>query len=205
VKRWSILIAWALLASGCTGSLLDSHADKPQVYRLAAVAVAPGGEPLAAALSVARPRAASSLDTERIAVVQPGSVFDYFAGVRWSEPAPQMLQQVLVEALVSDGRFATTVAAPSRVPAEYLLDIELRQFAAYYVQPGAPPQVQVQWQATLVDTRSGARVTTFVVGTQSTASGNHRGAVVSAFEQATSAAVRDTLVRLREGSAGLVR
>jgi cholesterol transport system auxiliary component len=132
-------------------------------------------------------------------------VFDYFAGVRWSEPAPQMLQQVLVEALVSDGRFATTVAAPSRVPAEYLLDIELRQFAAYYVQPGAPPQVQVQWQATLVDTRSGARVTTFVVGTQSTASGNHRGAVVSAFEQATSAAVRDTLVRLREGSAGLVR
>ena len=41
-----------------------------------------------------------------------------------------MLQHLLVQALADDGRFATVVAAPSRVPSEYLLEIELRQFEA---------------------------------------------------------------------------
>ena len=107
------------------------------------------GAALPAALAVARPRAASSLDTERIAVVRGGSGFDYFAGVRWSDPAPQMLQQLLVEALVADGRFATAVAAPSRVPAEFMLDVELREFAAFYETEAALPRARVQWQATL--------------------------------------------------------
>jgi len=205
VRRRLLLPMVLLAASGCTDSLLASHADAPQVYRLSAAPAVPGGEALAAALSVARPRAAPALDTDRIAVVQPASGFDYFSSVRWSEPAPQMLQQMLVEALVADGRFATTVAAPSRVPTEYLLDIELRRFAAFYVQAGAAPEVRVQWQVTLVDTRTGVRVTGFVAETTATATENRRGAVVAAFEQAASAAVQDTVARIRAATAGLVR
>ena len=186
MRRWLVLLTLLLAATGCTDSLLASHGAAPHVYRLSATPAAPGGDALAAALSVARPRAAPALDTDRIAVVQPGSGFDYFSGVRWSEPAPQMLQQMLVEALVADGRYSTTVAAPSRVPTEYLLDIELRQFAAFYAQAGAAPEVRVQWQVTLVDTRTGARVTGFVAETKATAAENRRGAVVAAFEQAAS-------------------
>jgi len=205
VRRRLVLLMLLLATGGCTDSLLATHADAPQAYRLSAAPAAPGGDALAAALSVARPRAASALDTTRIAVVQPGSAFDYFSGVRWSEPAPQMLQQMLVEALVADGRFATTVAAPSRVPTEYLLDIEVRSFAAFYAQAGAAPEVRVQWQVTLVDTRSGARVTSFVAETKATAAENRRGAVVAAFQQAASAAVQDTVARIRAATAGLVR
>lgn len=187
----------ALATTGCAGSLLATHGDAPQTYRLAAPAASSGGAALDAALSVARPRAASALDTERIAVVLPGSGFDRFAGVRWAEPAPQMLQQMLVEAFSADGRFASTVAAPSRVPTRYLLDIELRRFAAYYAQAGAAPEVRVQWQVTLVDTQSGARIASFVEETTAKAAENRRGAVVAAFEAATSAAVRDTVARVR--------
>ena len=204
MRRRLVLLMLLLATGGCTDSLLASHADAPQVYRLSAAPAVPGGDALAAALSVARPRATSALDTSRIAVVQPGSAFDYFSGVRWSEPAPQMLQQMLVEALVADGRFATTVAAPSRVPTEYLLDVEVRAFAAFYAQAGAAPEVRVQWQVTLVDTRSGARVTSFVAETKATAAEDRRGAVVAAFQQAAYAAVQDTVARVRAATSSLV-
>jgi len=205
VKRPLAVFVLALAVAGCSGGLLATHGDAPQVYRVAGAPAAPsGGASLPEALAVARPRAASSLDTERIAVVR-GSGFDYFAGVRWSDPAPQMLQQVLVEALVADGRFATAVTAPSRVPVEFLLDIELREFAAFYETADALPRVRVQWQATLLDARSGTRVASFHVGSMAAAAENRRDALIAAFQQATQAAVDETVARIRAGSESLRR
>lgn len=197
-----LLLALALLAaSGCTGSLLESHAEPLQAYRLASVAVAPGGATAQAVLAVARPRATASLDSDRIAVLEPGHAFDHFAGVRWAEPAPQMLQRMLVDAFAGDGAFAVTVAAPSRVPAEYLLDVELREFSAVYAQAGAAPEVRVQWQATLVDTKRGTRAGSVLATAQVAATSNRREAIVAAFQQATDRAVTDTVAAIR--SAGV--
>jgi len=157
------ILACVALA-GCAGSLLESKSEAPEIYRLDG---AQSGAPRRAAaaspasLGVTRPRAATSLDTERIAVVQPGSRFDYYAGVRWSEAAPEMLQQRLVQALSADGSFATVVAAPSRVPPDLFLDVELRRFEATYTSAGAPPRVRVELQATLVDGRGLGRIASF--------------------------------------------
>jgi len=202
-----IAVTLLLLAStGCTGSLLESHAEPAKVYRLGAVSVAgSGGERLDVALSVARPRAAASLDTDRVAVAQAGNAFDYFAGVRWADPAPRMLQQILVAAFTTEDSFASAVAAPSRVPTEYQLDIELRQFTAVYAAAGTAPEVRVQWQATLVDTRHGTRVASFVVESASTAAANRRDAVVAAFQQATAAVVTDTVARVHAAAAADAR
>jgi cholesterol transport system auxiliary component len=205
VKRSLAAVALSLAMAGCAGGLLGTHGEAPQVYRIAGAPAQSGGPSLPVALAVARPRAASSLDTERIAVVRGGSGFDYFAGMRWSDPAPQMLQQVLVEALVVDGRFATAVAAPSRVPAEFLLDVELREFAAFYETADTLPQARVRWQATLIDARSGTRVASFQVGSTAVAVANRRDALIVAFQQATQAAVSETVARIRAGSESLGR
>jgi cholesterol transport system auxiliary component len=199
------MFALALAVAGCSGGLLGMHGDPPQVYRIAGAPGSSAGASLPAALAVTRPRAASSLDTERIAVVRGGSGFDYFAGVRWSDPAPQMLQKLLVEALVADGRFATAVAAPSRVPAEFLLDVELWEFAAFYATENAPPRVRVQWQVTLVDARTGTRVASFQVENTTVAAANRREALIAAFQQATQAAVNETVARIRAGSEAIAR
>jgi len=205
VKRPLALFALALAVAGCSGSLLGTHGDPPQVYRIAGAPGSSAGAALPAALAVARPRAASSLDTERIAVVRGGSGFDYFAGVRWSDPAPQMLQQLLVEALVADGRFATAVAAPSRVPAEFMLDVELREFAAFYETEAALPRARVQWQVTLVDARAGTRVASFLVESTAVAAANRRDALIAAFQQATQSAVGETVARIRAGTESIAR
>jgi len=202
VKTLATMLLAAVLCTGCVGSLLESGNEAPEIYRLAGVGLPDRGEPLPLALAVAPPRAAASLDTERIAVIQPDSRFDYFTGLRWAESAPQMLQQLLVRALADDGRFATVVAAPSRVPADLTLDVELRSFEAVYTGDAGVPVVRVEMQVTLVDARKAKRLASFVVRTDSRAADNRRTAVLESFERAAAEALQETVVRLREASTG---
>ena len=191
----------ALALTACTGSLLQSSAEAPETYRLEGRAPADRGSRLPLALAVARPRAAAALDTDGIAVVQPDSRFDYFAGVRWTEPAPQMLQQLLVGALTADGRFAAVMSAPSRVPTDLLLDVELRRFEAVYTAGDEAPTVRVEMQVTLVEARPARRAASFAATGAATATGNRRAAVVAAFEAATSQAVDAAVNGVRAATA----
>jgi cholesterol transport system auxiliary component len=200
VKTLATMLVAAALCTGCMGSLLESSNEPPEVYRLAGADLPDRGAPLLLALAVAPPRTAPSLDTERIAVIRPDSRFDYFSAVRWAESAPQMLQQLLVRALAADGRFATVVAAPSRVPADLALDVELRRFEAVYAGDAALPLVRVEMQVTLVDARKAQRLASFVVRTESQASANRQGAVLESFERATAEALQTTVSRLREAT-----
>lgn len=192
-----LLLAFVLGMTGCTGSLLESKAEAPATYRLAGEALPDRGGRLPAALGVVRPRAAPALDTDRVAVVQPDSRFDYFSGVRWSEPAPQMLQQQMVRALAADGRFEAVVAAPSRVPTDWLLDVELRRFEAVYATDGGAPEVRVELQVSLVDPRQARRAASFVASGSAVATQNRRAAVIAAFESATAEALRSTVDQVR--------
>jgi cholesterol transport system auxiliary component len=202
-----------LIASGlctaCVGSILKSDNEAPNLYRLAAPpasgASAGAGAAPAHAITVARPRAVSSLDTERIAVTTPGHGFDYLAGARWADTAPQMVQQLLVDTLIAGGRFATAVAAPSRVPTDLLLEVELRHFEAVYASVGEPPVILVELQANLVDVRRGARVASFDSRAEATAARNDRTAVVAAFQDATARAAQDAALRAGEAAAAYAR
>jgi cholesterol transport system auxiliary component len=199
--RAVLLLIPVLASGGCAGSLLESHAEAPVVYRLEGVAAEDRGARLSLALAVTRPGGAAALDTDRIAVEQPGRVFDYYAGIRWSEPAPQMLQQLLVRALAADGRFAAVVAAPSRVPADLLLDVELRRFEAVYLAAGAAPQVRVEMHVSLVDPRAARRLASFLANGSATAAADGRAAVIDAFERATAEAIAYTVTEVRRAAA----
>lgn len=204
MNRLVALLA-AGLCAGCAGSVLTSANEAPALYRLEASTMSPGGDELPLALVVSRPRALSSLDTDRIAVVRPGGGFDYFADVRWADPAPQMLQGLLVRAIDADGRFAAVVAAPSRVPADLMLEVELRRFEASYAAPDRAPRIRVELQLSLVDVRKGARIVSFGATAEADAAGDHRSAVVAAFDQATGDALRLVVARVREAASGAAR
>jgi len=199
------VVAALVLCAGCAGSVLTSGNEPPETYRLEGPALTATGDTLPLALGVARPRAASSLDTERVAVVRAGGGFDYFAGVRWADAAPQLLQLLLVRAFTADGRFATTVASPSRVPTDLLLDVELRRFEAVYAADGAAPRVRVELQATLVDSRKGTRLASFLASSEVPAEHNRQAAVVAAFELASSEALRAVVTRVRDATGALPR
>jgi cholesterol transport system auxiliary component len=201
--------ALALALAGCGGSLLNSDQPAPETYRLGQVQrtapAAQAGTPVAlpVAIVVARPRASSALDTDRVATYDGSDRrFDFYAGVRWAEPAPRMLQQQLVDALADGQRFGGGVfAAPARVPAELLLDVELRRFEAVTAGSGSTPVVHVQVQASLVDSRKAVRVTSFLSEAQAPAAENRRAAVIGAFDVATAQVVADVAARIEEAAA----
>jgi cholesterol transport system auxiliary component len=207
LKRIALLLVVSGLCTACVGSVLKSDNEAPDLYRLAAPAASGGGAgpSLAQAITVARPRSVSSLDTDRIAVTTPGHGFDYLAGARWADTAPQMVQQLLVDTLMAEGRFATAVAAPSRVPTDLLLEVELRHFEAVYASVGEPPRILVQLQANLVDVRRGTRVASFDSRAEATATRNDRAAVVAAFDDAALRATRDAALRAGEAAAAYAR
>jgi cholesterol transport system auxiliary component len=205
----------ALLLGGCAGNLLRSSAEVPDTFRLGVAAVTDAAttgtaqSTSALAIAVARPRAAAAIDTDRIAVHSAGNRFDYYSAARWAESAPQMLQENLVSVLAATAQFGGGVmTAPARVPAELLLDVELRRFEAVTAgadatSAGEAPVVHVQVQASLVDSRRAARITSFVSEASAPASENRLGAVVAAFDRANAQVVRDIAARVQAAVAAL--
>jgi cholesterol transport system auxiliary component len=205
----------ALLLGGCTGNLLRSDAEAPDTFRLdfaAATAAATAGAASSdsgLAIAVARPRAAAAIDTDRIAVHSAGNRFDYYLDARWAESAPQMLQQNLVGALAATGQFGGGVmTAPARMPTELLLDVELRRFEVVATGPdaassGAAAVVHVQVQASLLDQRRTARVTSFISEAAVPAAENRLSAVIAAFDRANAQVVNDIAARVQAAAAAL--
>jgi ABC-type uncharacterized transport system auxiliary subunit len=97
------------------------------------------------------------------------------------------------------------VAAPSRVPADLTLDVELRSFEAVYAGGAGVPVVRVEMQVTLVDARKAQRLASFVVRAESRSADNRRTAVLESFERATAEALQESIIRLREASTATPR
>jgi cholesterol transport system auxiliary component len=197
-----------LALQGCVGGLLDSEAPAEEAYRLGMPATTTAATPAptaapALAITVQRPRAPVVLDTNRIAIAPGGQRFDYYTGARWAEPAPLMLQQNLVAALESSGRFGGVFAAPSRTPAELTLDVELRHFEAVASAGGGAPTAVVQLQASLVDARRAMRVTSFVSEARVPATANRRDAIIAAFERANAEVVAEVVAGIGAAAAGV--
>jgi cholesterol transport system auxiliary component len=209
LARGAALTLGSVLAlQGCVGGLLDSEAPAEEAYRLGMPASTEAAAPAATpgqvlAIVVQRPRAPVVLDTSRIAIAPGGQRFDYYTGARWAEPAPLMLQQNLVAALESSGRFAGVFAAPSRTPAELTLDVELRHFEAVASSPEGVPTAVVQLQASLVDARRAVRVTSFVSEARVPATANRRDAIIAAFERANSEVVAEVVAKVGDAAGGV--
>ncbi len=211
IARVAVAMLAVAMAAGCTGSLLQSDAPAPDTFRLTSAPSAAAADVIALPLAVVvqRPRATSALDTDRIAISAAGNRFDYYSAALWAEPAPQMVQQQLVNALAATGQFGGGVfASPARVPNELLLDVELRRFEAVTAganaaSSSAAPVVHVQVQASLIDTRRSVRITSFVAEAAVPASENRLTAVIAAFESANAQVMNEVGAKIQAAAISL--
>lgn len=177
----------ATLLSACTGSLLQSKVDEPQVYTLRPAPVPAAASTRDVELAVGLPTAIPALDTTRIAVVRAGNQLDYFFGARWGGTAPQVVQTFIVTLLQSQHAYKSALADNSRVDPDYILDIELRDFQAEYSGPAnadAAPVIHVNLLATLIDVKSRATVGQLQAFANVTATDNRLSTVATAFQSA---------------------
>lgn len=195
------LLLSVVTLSGCA-SVLTSNEQPVQTYVLRAplpvTDVARQSDATAAStgpravLQVRRPEASTGLDTDRIAVVRADRRFDTYAASRWTDPAPDMLESLVVESLGSAGQFRAVFGDAGSFAPDYTLNLVLRRFESQHGADGGAPTVVVTLDAALGRRNDRALLNVFTVQATQRATADRMTAVVAAFESAT----QDVLAQL---------
>lgn len=185
------LLAALLLLGSLTACSVLPKSQVLSTYRLPATSLP--SQPASAdwALRVNTPYSSQLLDSTRIAVVPPGDQISAYQGVRWSDRAPLLLRDRLVDAFRDDGRLKAVSSDESRLQADLELDGDLRAFNSEY-QNGRPV-VRILFEARLVDSSSRRILASQRFEANQAAGDTSVPAVVSAFGLAGDQLARDVL------------
>lgn len=198
--RWCYGVALAsLLLVSCAG-VLESNEPAPQSYVLRSgarpdAAAKPGAGPMQV-LQIERVQAGPGLDTDYIVLVRADRRFDYFAGSRWADSTPQLIEALLVDTLRDSGRFRAVFGNTAAFPPDYSLSATVRRFEADYAAGEETPTVHVVFDVSLGRRKDGALLAAFSAAARTTARENRMTAVVAAFEAATQTALADVSQRV---------
>lgn len=169
------------LLGGC--SILPQSAP-PRVYLLPSQAAKPSAAPAVSwSLRLNQPQASQALDNTRIAVLPASNQISSYAGSRWSDPAPRLLRNHLLNAWQNDGRLPALSSDDDNLPADFSLGSELQAFQTEYQQGAA--SVVIRLQARLVDSRSQRIVASQGFEVRQPLANTQVPAVVSAFGKAS--------------------
>ena len=155
-------------------------AEPVQVYLLPSQASAPSTAPAVSwALRINQPQASQALDNARIAVVPQDNLISSYAASRWSDPAPRLLRNHLLNAVQNDGRVRALSSDDDNLQADYSLGGELLAFQSEYRQGAV--SVVVRLQARLIDSRTQRIIASQRFEVRQPVAGQEVPAVVNAF------------------------
>ena len=140
------------LGAGLAGCQIPGGGEPPQLYTLSPrkIFTARDLPRVDWQLVVEPPLASQGLDSSRIALQRSPLRIDYYARVSWTNPAPLMIQTLLIESLDNTGRIIGVTRESTQLRADYLLQTDLREFQAEYDSPNGPPLVRVRIAAKIV-------------------------------------------------------
>ena len=143
-----------LLLAACT---VLPRAEPVDTYLLppASLSRAPGQTTLPLSLRVSRPLGGVQLTGQRIVVVPEDNRVSVYKGANWSDPAPVLLRDRILEAFRVDARIAALSSDEQRLHADFELVSDLQAFQSEY--RGAAPEVVVRLDARLIQ-RDGRRI-----------------------------------------------
>jgi cholesterol transport system auxiliary component len=184
-------LALLILPVGC--SLVPSP-QTAQIYRLSPQVNDPPGRRIPhSELTISLPFASESLDTDRIALTQGQTRFDYYADSIWTDRVPVLLQTLMVGVFQGDGRFTEVNRDNGGLTQGYVLRTEIRQFEAQYPsQANGPPEVSVVLELRLSAGAEGRVLGHKLVSAEARASRNKLDSIVMAFDAATAETLAQT-------------
>lgn len=147
LSRFALLGLFSLL-SAC--SVLP-EAETLRIFLLPTAQVEPqASEPTRQqALRINTPQASRILASQRIAVVPQGNEISAYGGARWSDAAPVLLRDRLIEGFQRDGRMPSVSNEDANLYADYGLHSDLRAFQSVYVD--GKPVVLITLDTRLVE------------------------------------------------------
>ena len=180
--------ASALMLTGCGG--LFGPPPAPAIYVLRPDFPAPAAAPAKPAWSLAimRPSAPASLDTDRIALLQPDGILDYYADAQYPDSLPGVVQTVLLNAFEASAAPAAVARDSDALHADYNLLVDIKDFQANYSVRDGVPEARVTLTARLATAHGRAVVGSVTLSQHAPASANSVGAAAQALQQALAAA-----------------
>jgi cholesterol transport system auxiliary component len=130
------------------------------------------------------------LDSRRIAVLK-GRLLDHYKGTEWGGSVTEIVQTMLVGSLDRQQMFRSVTSEQTRVSAEYILDVEVRDFQSEYADDGGTPQIRVTFVSRLIRIKDRELIATILSSAVKPAEDNRMGAVAAAFESAAQQAALD--------------
>ena len=179
-RAYHMIVPMALaLVSAC--SILPKP-DPSDVYRLASAQPTIQGTPVNWSLRVTKPQTSEFLDSPRIAVVPDGNLISNYANSRWSDPAPVLLRNRLLDGFQRDGRVTLLSTDETNLQADYELGGQLQAFQSEY--RGTAVEVVIRLDARLVRGRDQRIIASRRFEVRQPVSDTQVPAVVAAFGQA---------------------
>jgi cholesterol transport system auxiliary component len=192
-RRALIAGATGLVLAGCSDIVGPPPAAKLYVLKATLPAPAPGPK-VAWALTVQTPESGAGLAGERIAILRPPAILDYYAASAWADPLPAMVQAALLEAFETSARLAAVARDSDGTQSDYILSTDLRDFEARYDQGEGAPLAVVRLGVRLIQART-RKVAGYVeIAKEARASANTVDAAVAALGNAFSAVLADLVV-----------
>jgi cholesterol transport system auxiliary component len=188
--RAAWLLPIFLFLTGC--SVLEIPGAPPDLYNITPKSTFSGDLPTVNhQLIIEEPIAAGGLDTNRIALRPHPTKLQFFAGSRWTERAPKMLQTLLIESFENTNRIVSVGRQSIGLRSDYTLKTELREFQAETDDQTGATTIRVRINAKLVQ-----QPKRIIVGSQSfehlveVDSAGGMSAIVVAFDTATGRVIK---------------
>lgn len=184
---------------GACSTVLESNEPPVQSYVLRAgvgaeLTDAPSGAPV---VQVETVQTGPGLHSDHIVLVRADRRFDSYAGSRWADEVPPMIEALVVESLRSAGTYRAVFGDAGPFPADYSVAVTVRRFEADYTASGSVPTVHVAFDVAVGRRSDRMLLAAFSSTAQVTAAENRMSAVVAAFESATQRALQDLTERTR--------
>ena len=192
--------AWRhILATSCAILVLGAcsgigNNKGPQLYTLQPPDATKSDAPsMPWQLAVGVPDAPANLDSVRIALSQSATTTDYFANAEWTDRAPIMVQNLLIQSFDNSGKVKAVFRDTATLHTDYVLQTEIRDFEAQYAQPNTAPQAVVRVEARLLKMPDRDIVGAFNAAQKTQAQQNNLTSIVTAFNTAIGAALQQTV------------
>ena len=177
------LLGVAALVSLLGACSILPEAESPDFYLLPATQQpSRSNAPVNWSLRISAPSASLALDSNRIAVVPQGSQISSYQGARWSNRAPGLLRDRLLDAFTANGSVRALSSDEASLQADLDLTGDLRAFQSEY--QNGNPVIHIRYDARLVRTLGQRIVASRSFEVSQPVDGKQVPEVVSAFGKA---------------------
>jgi len=139
----------AALLSAC--SIIPENDPIPQYALQAPSSVDVAAKESPVSILIDTPQSDASLDTQRIAVDVGGYRRDYIANSQWTDKLPRLVQDILLQTFQNAEKFQDVGRPSAGVLSDYMLQSDIREFAARYETTGKAPKVIMNAHVRLMD------------------------------------------------------